>query len=163
MLQWNLCIVDAPEDGTLSQCTICFVCRVTKHGRVFTTRRSSRSLVGSHSVVPTSTCFENPASREARPWLVNSNELFLCTECGRFLDAWSNKSEASCLVVLSQSLVKCSNLLSEKRYLLYHVVHDTMSGLLCGYWTNCWHDGIATMDWNFPFSFTFEHASRRWE
>ena len=57
---------------------------------------------------PTSTGFENSASRETCPRLLNFTEGFLCTECCPFLDARSNKSEVSCFVsfVSSPILVK---------------------------------------------------------
>ena len=39
ILQWNLCIVDGPEDGIISKYTFC--CRVITHGRILTTSRGN--------------------------------------------------------------------------------------------------------------------------
>ena len=156
-LQRHLCIVDGPKVGMISQYTFCSGWGLVTHGRIFTTSFQVQALVGSQRInSPTSTSFENHASRET--WF-------------RFLNCFQlNKYEVSCKVSFdTTSCERLKSVLGETwfpslRLSRYQVQTDLQIQLVD------WHDGLhehLPRLWFF-FAvyrtlsfFTFHHASRQ--
>ena len=102
MVQCNLCIAGGPEDGIISNTPFASSegsSHMEEYQRhVVVIPCFAREIFGRVTkYCLNSTSFENPASRDTCLQLLNSTELSLCTERGRFLDAISKKSEVSSL------------------------------------------------------------------
>ena len=129
LLQCNLCIVDGPEDGIISQYTFCFGCRRSSRIAEYSRRIvvipcfSSKITARVTKSCTNSASFDNTARRETFLRLLNSTELF-CVRNAVDLSTHDRTNltfRAWCL----------------EKHLPHDVFQDTMSGRLCE------HDGLS--------------------